>query len=166
MPVSMVLSDNAIRGALAKGDIMIEPFDEANINQASYALTLADTLYTLKSAPFLDARGDNREYDELFIGDGHILKPGGFVIGFTREKITLSKRISGFLSTRSSHAQMGLDVLQSSFFIEPGSSNPMALEIKNGGSAPIRLSSGIKIAKCIFMLAFYGNENGAVEETP
>lgn len=160
------MSGNAIRDALAKGDIIIEPFDEANLNQASYALTLADTLYTLKPAPFLDARGDSQEYDELFMGDGHILEPGGFVIGFTREKIVLSKYVCAFLSTRSSHAQIGLDVLQSSFFIEPGSSNPMALEIRNGGSAPIRLSPGIKIAKCIFMSVLHGNEDGMVGEMP
>lgn len=155
----MVLSGNAIRDALAKGDIIIEPFDEANLNQASYALTLADTLYTLKPAPFLDARGDGQEYDELFIGDGHILEPGAFVIGFTRERIAFSKHVCAFLSTRSSHAQMGLDVLQSSFFIEPGSSNPMALEIRNGGSAPVKLFPGIKIAKCIFMPLLQNNES-------
>lgn len=154
----MVLSGKAIREAITKGDIAIEPFDEASLNQASCTLTLADKLYKLKPAPFLNARLDSQEYDELFIGDGHILEPGEFVIGFTREKIVLSKHVCGFLSTRSSHAKMGLDVLQSSFFIEPGSSNPMTLEIRNGGSAPVELFPGIKIAKCIFMSVFSGNE--------
>jgi dCTP deaminase len=147
----MVLSGKAILGAVSRGDISIEPFDEANLNAGSYTLTLADKLYALKYAPFLDARLDSQEYDELFIGDGHLLEPGEFVIGFTREKVTLSKYVCGFLSTRSSHAQIGLDVLESSFFIEPGSSNPMALEIKNNGNAPIQLFPGIKIAKCVFL---------------
>lgn len=154
----MVLSGKAILGAVKKGDILIEPFDEANLNPASYALTLADKLYRLKPASFLDARADSQEYDELFIGDGHILEPGEFVIGFTREKITLSKHVCGFLSTRSSHAQMGLDALQSSFFVEPGSSNPMALEIKNGGNMPIQLFPGIKITKCIFLSVLPNHE--------
>ena len=60
--------------------------------------------------------------------DGYILDPGEFVVGFTAEKLTLPQGIYCILGTRGSRAQLGLDVLQSSTLVEPGSDNQLALK--------------------------------------
>lgn len=120
----MVLSQKTIKQYIEDGKIKIEPFDLSNLKEASYTFLLQD---------------------------GLTLNPGEFVIGVTKEKITLAEDVCCFLSTRGSVAQQGIDSLQSSNFVEPMSDNHLKLEIKNNSEYPITLEAGTKIVKGIFV---------------
>ncbi len=120
----MILSGKSIEEAIRKDLIVIVPFNPANLKEASYTFTLQDEM---------------------------VLQLGEFKIGLTKEKITLAQSIACFLSTRGSVAQMGVDALQSSTFVEPGSDNQLKLEIRNNSKETVTLVAGTKIVKGIFL---------------
>lgn len=147
----MILSDKDIRQAIADGRIGIDPFEEKNLKAGSCSLTLAAMAYRLKRVPFIDTRNAKPEYEEITIGeDGYLLEPGGFIVGATRERITLSSDVAAMVSTRGSRAQMGLDAICSSSFVEPGTNNRLALEMHNSGTVPLKLFPGISVVKIFF----------------
>ncbi|MFH0891107.1 MAG: hypothetical protein V1856_03680 [Candidatus Liptonbacteria bacterium] len=140
----MILSKKSIEQAMENGDLTIEPFNRDSLKDASYTFTLAPKLKVRKQ-PGL-------EYEEISIGQsGFDLPPGGFIVGFTNEKIALNGKYGCFLSNRSSCAQMGLSVLLGSDFAEPDTDGTQTLEIHNISDNTIRLMAGMKIVKGIFM---------------
>ncbi len=148
----MFLSDQDIQQALERGEIVISDFQEANMNPASYSLTLGPILYKLKQKEFLDSRINKQDYEEITVSPekGYALQPGEFLIARSAEKITLATTIGGILATAGSRAQQGLDAIQSSTFMEPGSDNHMALELHNSTQMPILLFPGVRIVKAAF----------------
>jgi len=82
--------------------------------------------------------------------EGFILKPGAFVIGKTVETINLRNKYILILGNRSSLAQQGIDVLQSSTIAEPDTNGQLTLEINNNGPKTVYLMPGMGIAKGIF----------------
>ena len=120
----MVLSRAAIEQFIKEGKIGITPLNSDNFKEASYTFTLKETV---------------------------VLEPGEFKIVLTTEKITLSHDVCCFLSTRGSIAQMGVDALQSSAFVEPGSDAQLKLELCNNSTAHIALEAGTPIVKGVFM---------------
>lgn len=120
----MILSAKSIEEAVTERSIKIEPFNRELLKEASYTFTLQDEM---------------------------VLQSGEFKVGLTKEKITLGLNICCQLSTRGSVAQMGVDALQSSIFVEPGSDNQLKLEIKNNSLLPVTLPAGLPIVKGIFL---------------
>ncbi|HSX30904.1 MAG TPA: hypothetical protein VLE99_03235 [Candidatus Saccharimonadales bacterium] len=118
----MILSGKAIRLALEKDLLKIDPFDEAHIQPAHVDLHLG--------------------------GETALEVPAkGFVAAQTKEKITLANNLCGFMEGRAGLAKQGLSVEQSSTFIEPGSDNHLTLEIFNASDTPCTLQPGQPIAK-------------------
>ena len=120
----MILSRQAIERAIAEGKLKIEPLVHENFKEASYSFTLAEEL---------------------------TLKPGEFKVVLTKEIITLPMDLCYFVSTRASIANLGIDALQTSTFVEPGSNKQIKLEIKNNGSEPVTLKLGEPVVKAVFM---------------
>lgn len=146
----MILSEKSILEALESDDISITPFDEKNLKQASYTLTLG-ILLGIPENRTIDSRGDTEIYQEVEIGkDGYELQPGAFVIAQTAEDVNINENYCAFLTTRGSRARMGLNPLQSDLFIEPGSSGKLSLALTNVSDNTIVLHSGITLVKCIF----------------
>ena len=136
---------------MADGNIVISPFDEANLKEADYAFTLGETLRTPGNGP-IDIREESLDFGEFHIPkEGYVLEPGQFVVGVTAEKITLDMTVGCLLAARSDIAQAGVDPIQSSSWVAPGSDNYLVLEIKNNGSNPVRLFSAVKMVKGIFI---------------
>lgn len=147
----MILSANEIEAKLKAGEISITPFDTSNLKPASYMLTLGRVLRKLKPVPELDAR-EEPEVEELLIpDDGYLLQPGEHILGITAEIVGLSKKYSCLLSNRAGLAMLGLDVSQSSFYCEPGTTHAYTMEMVNNGPLPVRLFSGLRIAKAVFV---------------
>ncbi len=122
----MILSKKAIRTALHKGAITIEPFAEDQIDKAHIDLHLG-----------------HLPNDKIEI----ILEAKSFLTAKTREKITLSEELCAFIEGRAGLAKQGISVEQSSSLIEPGSDNQMTLEIFNASDQPVALTVGQPIAK-------------------
>lgn len=127
----MVLSGEAIKKGIKEGILGIIPFSEAQVEQAHVNLHLG----------FIDGV----EESEL------MLKPKGFVVARTLERIRLPATLCGLIEGRSKLAQAGISVEQSSKFIEPGSNNTMILEIFNASDVSVKLKVGQKIAKMVIM---------------
>lgn len=148
----MVLSDIDIRQHCEDGKIVIDPFIASNLKAGSYTFTLSSLIFKPKPQEVIDLSDPQVEHEVIQMKDeGYILQPGDFVVGFTQEKITLPGGLYCILGTRGSRAQLGLDVLQSSTLVEPGSSNQLALEMCNHSKSPIRLRHGDRIVKGIFL---------------
>ena len=126
------------------------------LKPASYTFTLNNILFKPMSVNEIDARKDDLEYQKIIIpAKGYVIKPGDFVLGQTRETLSISDKLVCFLEARTSLARIGLTVLQGSIFVEPGQEDSHeTLEIKNISSNPIRLYPSMKIVKGIFALLY------------
>ena len=115
----MFFSGEQLNRLILEREIIIEPFEPNNLKSMSYTFVLGNTVRVLKKQSFLDTR-QAPFFNEMQIpDDGYELNPGDFAIFLTKEKISLNGKYICLLSTRSTIAQMGLDVSQSSFFAEP-----------------------------------------------
>jgi len=146
----MFLSQKKLKKLILKHAIRIEPFISENLKLASYTFTLDDKVHILQAAGTIDPTQKIQIVEMVIPNNGFELKPGHFGLFFTREKVTLNNKYVCLLSTRSTIAQLGLDVAQSSIFAEPNTNNKFVLEIVNNGPFPIKLYPGIKIVKGIF----------------
>jgi dCTP deaminase len=91
---------------------------------------------------------------------GYVLKPGGFILGFTREKVRFPHRcrIAARVEGKSSLARLGLGIHVTAPTIHAGFGvqeqgdvgTTIQLEIFNLGPWPIRLDEGMRICQLIF----------------
>lgn len=150
----MILSDSDIKDYISKGLIKISPYDESQVYPASYAFHLGKNLLIPIGNDLIDFKKKLLpEYNEHEIKEeGYTINPGDFILAQTEEQLTLSPQISMFIEGRSSLARIGLEVVQTSSFIEPNTANSIiTFEIRNNGKSPIQLYSGMKISRGFFM---------------
>jgi len=150
----MILSDKDIKEFIKSGDIKIDPFSEKRLKQITYHFTLNNTLVVPKPSKLFDLKSPKNEYEEISFGDnGYVLNPGDFVLGQIAERISLSNKVACQLDARSSLARIGLNVLQGSLFVNPGTKDDrLTLEITNISKSPIKIYPGLKVVKGVFML--------------
>lgn len=79
---------------------------------------------------------EHRENEDFFE-----LKPNGFVLAQTMEKVTIPNDLMGFVEGRSSWARTGLSVHLTAPKIDPGFSGNITLEIANMGNQLVRLTA-------------------------
>ena len=150
----MVLSDQDIKESVDHGLISIVPFQLDKSRPATYIFTLGINLLRPVGNDLIDFRKKILpEYEEISLTDeGYILNSGEFLLAQTREKLTLSPQISMILEGLSALARIGIQVVQTSGFIEPDHTGSIiTLELKNNGKSPFLLYPEMKIAKGIFM---------------
>jgi dCTP deaminase len=141
-----VLPDWMIKAAALQG--MIQPFNEEQLNPASYDLLLGDELL-IESAegpelrPYpLASHSEERPY---------LLVPGQFVLASTRETFALPDFVAARFVLKSSRAREGLQHLLAGW-CDPGwHGSRLTLELKNVRQLqPIRLWPGMKIGQMVF----------------
>lgn len=120
---TMPYSAKAVQKLRDAGLIKIEPYDQTAFKGASY------TLHT------------NTEI---------VLGPGEWKTVETQEVLTLGENVCGFLSTRSSVAQMGIDALLTDSFIEPNFSGRLILAMVNHSKETQTIPVGARMVKIIF----------------
>lgn len=146
-----MLTGKAIKEAVERGVIAIEPFEPAHLKDVSYTFTLSEKLLPLKQKDIIEVDGE-QTYDEHTIPDeGYVLDRDAFAVGYTKEKLILNNTYVCVLSSRAACAQAGLNVILSSILAEPNTDNPLAIEIHNASGMPIRLQKGMRIVKGIFI---------------
>jgi dCTP deaminase len=148
----MILSHKEILKEMKKGKIKIEPFEPSSLKPCSYDLSLDNEFaFPIKKTVVLEENIDTKNYLSSKITNEVRLKPHEFILGITKEKITLPDNIAGFMSGRSRFARLGLQVHSSSNFVQPCCSNKQVFEIKNMGANTIVLKLGLKIGQIIFL---------------
>ncbi|MBL7100689.1 MAG: dCTP deaminase [Nanoarchaeota archaeon] len=149
-----ILTKNEILKRIKKGNIKIKPFSKNQVGPASIDLTLGKEFRTFKGwkkAPVTEDV-DYKKFTKLVKVDKFkILEPEDFILGLTKEKITLPENICGWLTGRSRFARLGLSIHITASFIQPGINNKQVLEIKNVSKVPLILYPGTRICQIILM---------------
>ncbi len=148
----MILTKKEVLKEIYLGRIKITPFSKKNLGGASYDLTLDNKFREFKCDKIIDIkeRTNYKKHTKLFTAKSHVINPGEFILGVTKEKIKLPGNVCGFLSGRSRFARLGLAVHVTANFVQPNINNVQVLEIKNLGEMPVKLHAGVKICQIIF----------------
>jgi len=154
----MLLVDSELRRLLVNGEFKVEPIRPNGVNNAYVMLSLGTKFGAFMSdkGPIIDPEvGISEEliakhkFAPINI-DEHgqiIISPGEYVLGFTKEKVTLPNTQAGFLFARASLSRLGLQVFCSDGFVDPGFVGNISLEIFNAAKFPIILRADMPIIK-------------------
>lgn len=150
----MIFTREKILELVAHGEVMIEPFDDAQVGPGSIDLHLGNAFRVFKKAREVVKIKEEADYIDVtqpitISSEPLLLEPGELVHGITRERVTLPSNISGRIEGRSRFARLGLLVHISSGFISPGSDGRVVLEIANLSPSTLALYAGTKICQII-----------------
>jgi dCTP deaminase len=116
----MILSDGQIKEACEEGDILITPFDERQIQPASYDLRVGSQAACTSQESIIDIEKNG------FLN----LKPGDFAVVTVYEEIKLGLQYVGRFGLRSSYARKGL-IATTGPQIDPGYHGRLIIGITN-----------------------------------
>ena len=96
----MVLSDHSIREAIAAGRLIVDPFEDRNVQPASVDLRLGREFRVFRNyrLPYIDVKKEMPELTELERMDDDvpfILHPGEFVLAVTLERVEIPDDLVG-----------------------------------------------------------------------
>lgn len=151
----MVLSDQTIKDEIARGGIVVRPFNEDDVQPASIDLHLDAQLRVFRnySEPFVDLNKDLpdlTEIEEIDTSAPFILHPGEFVLGNTLEHIELGANVVARLEGKSSLGRIGLLIHSTAGFVDPGWQGTLTLELSNVSRLPLTLYRGMPIGQISF----------------
>lgn len=140
------------------GPEMIEPFDAAQVQPASYDIRLGETfrVFLPHRADIVDL-DDPRSWEHLSeekrvaFGRSFVLQAGQFALGRSVERFKVPDDIAMRLEGKSSLARLALAIHVTGGFIDPGFEGTITLEFVNLLPVPIRLWPGKKIGQVCFM---------------
>lgn len=169
----MILSSSEILRRRASGDIVITPWNDANLNPNSYNLTLADRLLVYDGGPrqawFLDARAENRTREIVIPDAGLILVPGELYLGASVEYTEAHGDLVPFIEGRSSLARLGFSSHCSAGFGDNQFAGNFVFEITV--VKPLRIYPEMRIAQIAWLVMLgesfgycgkYANQKGVV----
>ncbi|MEX2515271.1 MAG: dCTP deaminase [Candidatus Paceibacterota bacterium] len=151
----MFLSDTDIQKGLDSGAITIEPFNQDQLQVASYDVTLDNSFesvdrHQVQAAD--PAKGVYPDTTKIEIDDDgyFVLHPGESVLGKQREFIGVDNRHLMLLSGKSSLARIGLVVHNTAMLFNPGHKFHPTFELVNNSNVPIVLRPGMEVAQLLF----------------
>ena len=127
----MILTDRQILETYRQGDVVIEPFDEKQIQGATYDLRVGEQAATTTSKKVVNIR----EVGYLTI------EPGDFAVVTVMEIVRLGPQYVGRFGLRSKFARKGL-IATTGPQIDPGYHGRLIIGITNLSPKPIALSYG------------------------
>src|SRR5215204_6648834 len=141
----MILSGPAIRDRLGN-DIVIEPFEEAQLNPNSYNLTLHNELLIYEEL-MLDMAKANRVRRVEIPDDGLVLSPHQLYLARTAER-TATHNLVPQIEGRSSVGRLGLFVHVTAGFGDVGFIGHWTLEMF--AVQPVRIYPGVPICQIFY----------------
>lgn len=156
----MILSDRDIKAAIASGKVKIEATQGelfAHIHASSMDLRLGNVfkVYEHSKYALLDPKNPKTFAQNMRIitvpdNEAFIVQPGEFILGVTREKITVPDDLVVRVEGRSSLGRLGIIVHSTAGFVDPGFSGTITLEISNLNRLPVALYPGMRICQLAF----------------
>lgn len=156
----MILSDRDIRKAILSGRVKVEPDTDLallHVHASSMDLHLGHTfkLYEHSKFAVLDPKKPesflgNTRMITVPEGEAFIVQPGEFVLGVTKEKITVPDDLVVRVEGRSSLGRLGIIVHSTAGYVDPGFSGTITLEISNINRLPIALYPGMRVCQLAF----------------
>lgn len=168
-----VLCDRQILNEMEKENIWIYPYNEKNLSNTSYDVTIGPNYYRASNTPpklFLPWDHDSvQEYwgtpqyaqtvtDEymariykLPIGTQFILlEPGELILAHTNEFIGGMNNITTMMKARSSMGRIGISVCKDAGWGDTGYVNKWTLEVSNFSQSTIPLVVGSRVGQIVF----------------
>lgn len=164
----MILSGHAIKLAVGRGDIVIDPFCERRLTTNSYDFSLFDELGKY-NAPHLDAGRENPFTRFPLKPEGELLIPGNLYLGCTSEVMGSTKYVP-VIKGKSSIARLGLFIHITADLIDLGSINRWTLQLVP--TVPVRVFPGMLIGQVTFwtiegeLELYRGKYQGTMAPTP
>ena len=129
-----LMTDNEIKQAMEKGDIEIEPFNEKQLQPATYDMRLGKRAIVSKTVTLKELKEQitKEEAKEIDITkEGSIRIPGGaFALVTTLERIKLNKLYAGHIGMSTYYVRKGLSLL-SGLQIDPAWDGVLILGLVN-----------------------------------
>ena len=150
----MILTGSEIRAQLG-GNIVIDPFEEEQLNPNSYNMRLHNELLVYEEI-VLDMHRPNRFRRYTIPEDGLVLQPNQLYLGRTVER-TETRNLVPMLEGRSSVGRLGLFVHVTAGFGDVGFCGYWTLEMF--AVQPVRIYAGVAVCQ-----VFYHTLEGAVTE--
>lgn len=152
----MLLSDVGLRKAIADGQLEVFPFDGSLVQPASIDVRLGAEMLTQQMTVDWLSRDPERgspEMDVHFLNrEGlYTLQPGEFALAHTLEIIGLDASLAARLEGKSSLGRMGLSVVCTAGFIDPGFRGQVTLELSNLSNSSLDLRYGMLIGQLCVM---------------
>ena len=160
-----ILSDHEIWSLISSGRLRLEPPPALGaVSPSTIDLTLANdflvprapggqasetSIDTRNSAEAMEALSQLSEEQVVADGEYLPLRPGGFVLGWTREVVGLPNFLAGRVEGRSTPARLGLSVHQSAPTVHPTFHGRLQLELSNEGPFTLKLYPGQSICQLI-----------------
>jgi len=141
----MILTGNEIKKNLGS-NIIIEPYDEAQLNPNSYNLRLHDELLIYEEI-VLDMKRPNRFRRYTIPPEGFIMQPNTLYLARTLER-TETHNFVPMLEGRSSVGRLGLFVHVTAGFGDVGFKGYWTLEMT--AIQPVRIYPGVPICQIMF----------------
>jgi dCTP deaminase len=150
----MFLSDKDIKQGVENGLITLDPFNEKQLQPASYDIRLGNMFVINDShtTAVIDIeRGilPKTQNVEVADGDEFVLHPGVSILGYSKEKFGSDEFLIE-VNGKSSLARIGLIVHNSASIVNPGHFLNIALELCNLNNVPIILRPNMLIAQLTF----------------
>ncbi len=141
----MILSGQEIKNRLGK-EIIIEPYNEQQLNPNSYNLRLHNELLVYEN-DVLDMKKENKTQKLIIPSEGMVLETGKLYLGRTVE-YTVTDKFVPMLEGRSSIGRLGLFIHVTAGFGDVGFSGFWTLEIFC--IQPIRIYPGVEICQIYY----------------
>lgn len=150
----MFLSDTDILSLVKKGEITLEPFNQKQLQPASYDIKLGNTFivndaHSTKAIDPVKGIFPKTQTVEVKDGEEFVLHPGVSILGYSKEKFGSDQYLIE-VNGKSSLARIGLIVHNSASIVNPGHYLNIALELCNLNNVPIVLRPGMEIAQLTF----------------
>lgn len=142
----MILSDKCILEEIAKGTILIEPYDRSSLGSNSYDVHLGKHLATYKDTE-LDARKHNTIEHFEIPEEGIVLMPNVLYLGVTEEYTETHAHVP-FLEGKSSTGRLGIDIHATAGKGDVGFCGNWTLEISV--KQPVRVYHGMPVGQLIY----------------
>jgi len=130
-----LLADADIRRYLAKGEILIDPFDERNLTPNGYDVSIAEVV--IPTVPGRSETGPVR------------IPPGTRFAVSTLESIRLGRHVAGQIWLRTTWARRG--VIAAFGMIDAGFSGTLTFGAFNGSSETLDVPIGDRFAQVVFL---------------
>ena len=122
-----MLTKSAILEQMRLGNIIIAPFNQAQLNPNSYNVTLNERL-EFYTCGVLDAYGNNPTEEIIIPKEGYVLKPNVLYLARTNEYTETYNLVPG-IDGRSSIGRLGIEIHRTAGFGDVGFRGTWTLEI-------------------------------------
>lgn len=122
-----MLTKSAIMEEIRKGNIIIQPFNQKQLNPNSYNVTLNERLERYKCG-VLDAYKENPTEEIIIPKEGYVLEPNVLYLARTNEYTETYNLVPG-IDGRSSIGRLGIEIHRTAGFGDVGFRGTWTLEI-------------------------------------